>query len=118
MYLIEMEIHIGVQNIINGNGAYIGYNFKANKNIYYASIVNGNLKYGTNERCKEVILQCSNEDDNWIDASEVITLGNNGNLTYIINSKVNEAYPKWRIYIKSSYGSYSSTREVNFYEAQ
>lgn len=100
------------------NGAYLGYNFYTKKKIYYASIKNGNLRYGTNERCKEVILQCSNEDDNWIDASEVITLQDNGNLSYIVNTKVTEEYSKWRIYIKSSYGSYSSTREANFYGIQ
>lgn len=96
------------------NDAYIGYNFRTKKRVLLASLKNGNLKYGTNERCKEIVLQCRNEDNNWIDASEVVTLQDNSNKTYIFNTKVTEEYSQWRILVKSSYGIYSSTREVKF----
>jgi hypothetical protein len=66
-----------------------------------------------------VVLQCSNDKDDqnsWIDASETYTLPDDGLIeTKILNTKVTQGYRYWRLYIKTSYGSYSSIHTLRFY---
>ena len=96
------------------NDAYIGYDFKTGVYIHSVSFYNGD---GSNYRCKEVKLQCSNDKVEWKDASDVITLENASKSTFINNNlSNNEMYRYWRVYIISSYHtSYSGSKEIQFY---
>lgn len=97
------------------NNAYLGYNFQTEKSVCLMRVYNGNLKHGANERCKEVVLQYSDDNENWLDASEIITLPNSNEATDIWNTKEKNKHQYWRIYIISSYGNYSSIYKIKFY---
>lgn len=101
---------------IYDSNCYIGYKYIQKTNIKEAVIGNGNFSYGTNERCKKIKLQCSNDMNNWTDASEEVNLGDDNEKYTIKNTKVDEGYYYWRIYVVECYGSYASSYEINFYD--
>ena len=94
--------------------AYIGYNMKDRTKVYFASMYNG---YSGDYKSNIVKLQCSNDNNNWIDASDEIKLDNVSKTFYIKNTKeIGNAYQYWRILIKSGYASnYVGITEMQFY---
>ena len=93
------------------NNSYIGYNMQIKAKVYFASICSREYN------CKVVTLQCSNDNKNWKDASEDITLNNVSKTTCIKNTKeIENSYRYWRILVKSCYNSdYVGSSEVQFY---
>ena len=101
---------------LNGeiNNSYIGYDVQNKSKVYFASFYNGS----ENKYCAKVItLQCSDDNVNWKDASEDITLNNVSKTTCIKNTKeIENSYRYWRILVKSCYNSdYVGSSEVQFY---
>lgn len=92
------------------NDAYIGYNFNNKVYIDSAEI------YSDAYRCKEVKLQCSNDGETWIDASEVMTFENDSEIHTIESNIKDTPYQYWRIYVIKGYNSqYTGIYECNFY---
>ena len=52
-----------------------------------------------NYRCKEVKVQCSNDNVTWIDATDVITLQNVSKDNYFTEFKIDEPYQYWMVII-------------------
>ena len=95
------------------NNAYIGYDFEKEQFVSHCL-----YRYGA-YRAKEIKLQCSNDNITWIDASENINLSSNETAKVIKNTKVNQGYRYWRIYIISSYvNDYSVAYDLQFYNSK
>ena len=78
------------------NNSYIGYNMQIKAKVYFASICS--REYNG----KVVTLQCSNDNKNWKDASDDITLEYTTKTYYIKNTKeIENSYRYWRILVKS-----------------
>ena len=93
------------------NNSYIGYNMQIKAKVYFASICSRDYNG------KVVTLQCSNDNKNWKDASDDITLENTTKTYYIKNTKeIDNGYQYWRILVKTSYRSdYVGISEAQFY---
>ena len=93
------------------NNSYIGYNMQIKAKVYFASICS--REYNG----KVVTLQCSNDNKNWKDASDDITLEYTTKTYYIKNTKeIDNGYQYWRILVKTSYRSdYVGISEAQFY---
>lgn len=101
------------------NNAYIGYDFEKEQFISRCLYRYGAIYYGSTYRAKEIKLQCSNDNITWIDASENINLSSNETAKVIKNTKVNQGYRYWRIYIISSYANdYSVANDLQFYNSK
>ena len=92
--------------------AYIGYDF-GKEQVISSCFYNYESMY----QAKEVKLQCSNDNNTWIDASENINLTSAETSKLIENTKVNQGYRYWRIYIISSYSNYSVANEIRFFNS-
>lgn len=95
----------------NASNAFIGYNFETPRIVSFARIQNGSV---SDERCKNVILQYSDNGSEWFDASDEITLPNDSSIT-LIRSNILTSHSYWRIYIKTVYGTYSAAYLLQFY---
>lgn len=92
------------------DNAYIGYNF--NKKTYIKNVDVCSTGY----RCKEVKLQCSNDNSTWIDASDVVTFENNNDIHTIESNIRDTAYQYWRVYVITGYEpEYTGIYECEFY---
>ena len=95
------------------NDAYIGYDFGKEQFVSHCF-----YRYGSGYRAKKIKLQCSNDNNTWIDASENVNLTYVETFKLIQNTKVNQGYRYWRIYIISSYSNYSVAHDLQFYNSK
>lgn len=100
---------------VNGaiNNSFIGYNFNKKMNVKIVRFFNGG---DNNYRCREVKVQCSNDNVTWIDATDVITLENVSKDNYFTEFKVDEPYQYWRVFILNGYNTdYCGCESMQFY---
>ena len=100
---------------INGavNNSYIGYNFNKKVNVRIIKFINGGPQA---YQAKTVKLQCSNDNSNWIDASDPTTLANSNTTVFVFNTKADESYQYWRLFMINSYqSSYIEIGGLQFY---
>ena len=95
------------------NNSFIGYNFNKKMNVKIVRFFNGGAN---NYRCREVKVQCSNDNVTWIDATDVITLENVSKDNYFTEFKVDEPYQYWRVFILNGYNTnYCGCESMQFY---
>ena len=101
------------------NDAYIGYDFEKEQLVFQCLYRYGAVFNGITYNAKDIKLQCSNDGNTWIDASEIINLKSYETSRIIKNTKVNQGYRYWRIYIISSYSKENSVaNDLQFYNTK
>lgn len=101
-------------NVRNQNSnIYLGYDFTNNpKNVRIVKMYNG----GTQDYpAKQIKLQCSNDNTTWEDASDVYTLANSSKEVFLLNTKKDNSYRSWRLYMLSAYKEYIEINNIAFY---
>ena len=101
----------------NTNGSvtnqYIGYNFNKDVDVRIVKFLNGGPE---GYQAKTVRLQASSDKSSWVDASDNYTLANSNTTVFIYNTKLDEAYQYWRVFIVNAYtSSYIEIGGLQFY---
>ena len=95
------------------NNSFIGYKFNKKMNVKIVRFFNCS---DNNYMCKDVKVQCSNDNITWTDATDVITLENVSKDNYFTEFKVDEPYQYWRVFILNGYqSSYCGCESMQFY---
>ena len=100
---------------VNGKvtNQYIGYNFNKNVDVRIVKFLNGGPQ---SYQAKTVRLQASADNNTWVDASDNYTLANSNTTVFIYNTKLDEAYKYWRVFIVNIYSSsYVEIGGLQFY---
>ncbi|MBR1416334.1 MAG: hypothetical protein IJ572_00760 [Bacilli bacterium] len=100
---------------VNGKttNQYIGYKFNTNVNVRITKFLNGGPQ---SYQAKTVRLQASNDNSTWVDASDNYTLANTNSTVYLFNTKLDESYQYWRVFIVNIYSSsYVEIGGLQFY---